>query len=35
MVLWLWGSADGAGISLTGEASARAALREAIVANTQ
>jgi hypothetical protein len=35
LVLWLWGRADGAGISTTGEAFARAALREAIVANTQ
>jgi uncharacterized protein (TIGR03083 family) len=35
LLLWLWGRADGAGITTTGEASARAALREAIVANTQ
>ena len=35
LLLWLWGRADGAGISATGEQSARAALREAIVANTQ
>ena len=35
LLLWLWGRADGAGISATGDQAARAALREAIVANTQ
>jgi uncharacterized protein (TIGR03083 family) len=34
LLLWLWGRADGAGVSATGDPSARAALREAIVANT-
>ena len=35
LLLWLWGRADGAGISTTGDATARAALREAIAANSQ
>jgi uncharacterized protein (TIGR03083 family) len=35
LLLWLWGRSEGAGITVTGEATARAALREAIVANTQ
>jgi uncharacterized protein (TIGR03083 family) len=35
LLLWLWGRADGAGITVTGDPSARAALREAIAANTQ
>ena len=35
LLLWLWGRADGAGVSATGDPSARPALREAIVANTQ
>ena len=35
LLLWLWGRADGVGISATGDPAARAALREAIVANTQ
>jgi uncharacterized protein (TIGR03083 family) len=35
LLLWLWGRSEGAGITVTGEASARAALREAIAANTQ
>ncbi len=35
LLLWLWGRSEGAGITVTGEAKARVALREAIVANTQ
>ena len=35
LLLWLWGRSEGVGITVTGDATARAALREAIVANTQ
>jgi uncharacterized protein (TIGR03083 family) len=35
LLLWLWGRSAGAGISVTGDQSAREALREAIAANTQ
>jgi hypothetical protein len=35
LLLWLWGRSEGAGVSVTGDPTARAALREAIAANTQ
>ncbi|HYN56288.1 MAG TPA: maleylpyruvate isomerase family mycothiol-dependent enzyme [Motilibacterales bacterium] len=35
LLLWLWGRADGEGISATGDPSARSSLRAAITANTQ
>jgi uncharacterized protein (TIGR03083 family) len=35
LLLWMWGRSEGTGISVTGDQSAREALREAIAANTQ
>jgi uncharacterized protein (TIGR03083 family) len=35
LLLWLWGRSEGAGVSVTGDPTARGALREAIAANTQ
>ena len=35
LLLWMWGRSEGTGISVTGDPSAREALREAIAANTQ
>jgi uncharacterized protein (TIGR03083 family) len=35
LLLWLWGRSEGTGISVTGERTARGALREAIAANTR
>ena len=35
LLLWLWGRSEGVGITVTGDVTARAALRAAIVANTQ
>jgi uncharacterized protein (TIGR03083 family) len=35
LLLWLWGRSEGAGVSVTGERTARGALRAAIAANTR
>jgi uncharacterized protein (TIGR03083 family) len=35
LLLWMWGRSEGTGIGVTGDQSARAALREAIAANTK
>jgi len=35
LLLWLWGRSEGAGVRVTGDPTARGALREAIAANTQ
>jgi uncharacterized protein (TIGR03083 family) len=35
LLLWMWGRSEGTGISVTGDQSAREALREAIAANTR